>query len=165
MAGAKSHRQMTVSQKTSSDKVSCSRLSPEAVILFHDTIRASIEPAVEFMQLDTFDNVWDLILKNYLVVWMVLDDDGIPAFVITKIEKHPSGDSAMRIIFAGKNPESDSHVDICIEKAYRSIRENAIEQGCKYIHIEGRPGWVRTFYKHGIEAKPRAIVYVEELEQ
>ena len=96
-----------------------------------------IERVLVYSPENSLESVIDNLMQGYSLLWLVLDEAGnVSGVVTTKIINHPNYRTALIHLCAGDGIDDWIHTIHDIERWARS-------QQCRFIEIQGRPGWKR----------------------
>ena len=104
------------------------------------------------------DDLLDLILKDELVLWVVLDttDDEVVAAITTRLIEYPQG-NAIALDWVG-----GTRMKEWLPMAHPIMVSYAEDHNCKYLEGYGRKAWAKVLKKYNWE--PEYIAYRMEMD-
>lgn len=120
-------------------------LDKATVVANWNLIAKALEPALEHSLYD-LQAIYDMILEDHAVVWMVTEDYTINGYAVTIMRDWPKGRVFTILLLAGSQIERWFPL-------WSHFEDYAKNYGCDMMTITGRPGWDRVLKSQGFNSK------------
>ena len=132
------------------------------ITLVGDNQVAAVTPAIlPYMRMSeswsdgrtAVDDILRFILNKQMYLWLIYDDHGVYAYVVTEIKEYPQCKMLVLQYCAGQT----GVLEQAEELVHSTMERFARDAGCAGVEFFGRPGWRNNARKHNYDMQ--TVIY------
>lgn len=99
------------------------------------------------------DDILRFILNRQMLLWLIYDDHGVYAYVVTEVKEYPQCKMLVIQYCAGQT----GVLELAEELVHSTMERFAKDAGCAGVEFFGRPGWRNNARKHNYDMQ--TVIY------